>query len=171
MTTLRQAILDALRHGEGERFTLVLDARLDGALTAALSGPRPADELSDVLRLIIALEQSLASPAAAETLRGWLRRSAGAKAVLGQLFGAARGLDASRAFATMTGKAEAPRAGMYGAAAPAGAFSVRRFIDPGAAERTRAAAGRPQSAAGRPQPAARPQSAVSPPPSARRKLA
>ncbi len=158
MSSLRQAILDALRHGEGERFTLTLDAPLDHALTAALSGPRPADELSDVLRLIVALEQSLGSPGAAETLRAWLRRSAAAKAVLGQLFGAARGMEAGRAFAALTGQAETPRASMYGAAAPAGAFSARRFIDPGAAERTRAAATRPQSAASRPQ------SAVKPPP-------
>ena len=128
MSSLRHAVLDALRHGEHERFDFSPGPALDRALGVALAGPQPADELSEVLRLVVALEQSLGSPAAAEGLRAWLKRSPGARGVLGQLFGAARGLDTGRRFAAREGREAAPTAGMYGAAAPEGALSVRRFL-------------------------------------------
>lgn len=138
MSTLHQVILQALRHGEAERFTLDLGPAHDQALAAALSGRSAAAELSEVLRLVVALEETLGSPAAAESLRAWLRRSPGARAVLGQLFGVPGGIDAARGFAEREGRGSAPRAATFGAAAPAGTVSARTFLDPLRSERPRA---------------------------------
>lgn len=166
MTSLRHAVLDALRHGEHERFDFSPGPALDRALADALAGPRPADELSDVLRLVVALEQSLGSPAAAEGLRAWLKRSPGARGVLGQLFGAARGLDVGRRFAAREGREAAPTAGMYGAAAPEGALSVRRFLSaaPPVPRPVSVASAVGSSPSGRVAPAHVARTAVAPPP-------
>lgn len=152
MQGLTSELVAALERDAAERFALPRHAftRVERALARAAAAPEATALLAEALRLIIALEQDLGSPAAARALRARIRAVPAAHAVVHRL--APRALDATRRFRAQQGHASATRAPRHDTPPPPGAIQATRLIDPTQVDRARAASrtkkapptGRPQ---------------------------
>jgi hypothetical protein len=130
--TLRDRIVQLLADGEDGAFVVpphVLPA-LERALERALLGPDVEDELSQVLKLSVALETELESPNAAALIRTLLRSDPRARARLRSMFVDDNGLDEAQRFRLREGRFEPLRASPIDDRSREGGLRIADFLDP-----------------------------------------
>jgi len=135
---LETLIVDALMPGDAERYVLPELARRRLAPRFEET-PMSAPALEALLRLIVALEQTLESPSAAEAVRALVRRSPDAGPLLRDRV-QGRGIDRLRAHHQREGRQVALRAPTHGARGVGEAVPLRSLFDPLAQEAARAKA-------------------------------
>jgi hypothetical protein len=114
---LERAVLRALTHGEGERFTFKAGARalLERALKEDLEGPDRLDSVLCALRLAAAFDGSMRSPSAAAELRAVLRTDARVHRLLKNEVIDEKPIDRMRSFLRSEGREVMMRAPVFGA--------------------------------------------------------
>lgn len=129
---LEQAVLDALRPGQRERFELEPrdTPRVRATLARVLRGRSAAEEVHRLIDLISALHRRLSSPTAAERLRDVLRDSPEALHLIrSQTF--MRGAEAElRRFRVREGRETLRRAPLHDASPPSAGLILRDMLDP-----------------------------------------
>jgi hypothetical protein len=126
------AIVDRLIPGEAERFLLPADAlpALRSVLEAVLRSPRAVEELREILRLSVALEQSLESPTASRVLLDLLKSDPEAVHLIGTRLTKKGVIDDTRRFMRREGRYDGPAAPRYGEDPEPGTMRLSSMLDP-----------------------------------------
>jgi hypothetical protein len=118
-------------HGN-ERFELAArhEAPVRRALVRAALGANAREEMTGVLKLVVALETRLESTTAADRLRAWLRATPEIHDAIRALgFTGVKGLDFARAFKLREGRSLDLAAPQIDAAAPADSVPLHRLVE------------------------------------------